>query len=133
MVKNKQQLRKTIKREELIKELSAFEQRLGSRISGVEQRLAARIDSQIDAAAYSFKEYVDSRWHHLDVKFSKRFDSLDNRFDTLGRKADGLERKVDGVDKKLGVSVAGLVELIERRSGEIGEIENRVTSLESKA
>ena len=70
MAKRVVQQRKTITREILVEELSALEQ---------------RSDRKMGSTAQLFKEYVDSRWDQLDIKFTNRFDKVDVRFDKLER------------------------------------------------
>ena len=111
MTKKKTTAPAYLTREILKEEISASEQRLNAKIDGVEQRLDTKIDSKIDSATLSFKEYVDGR---------------------LSQVEDRLQSSIDQLGKKIDTNTAGIVDLIERRVGEIMTIHTRVDDHEHR-
>ena len=92
---------------------------LKKELSASEKRLDTKIDSKIDIATQSFKEYVNVR---------------------LSQVEDRLQSSIDQLGKKIDTNTAGIVDLIERRVGEIitihtrvDEHEKRIGALEEKA
>src|SRR5205814_8038039 len=106
----------------LIKELRAFEQRMGTEIHGVEKRLnetfEKRLDERLASQTETLKDYVNAGFTQVNLRFEK----MDQRFDRL--------------EKKLDISVNGLVEMISRESGQLKETvkdhEHRLVVLEPK-
>ena len=100
--------RTTMQRDAVIlKELRAFEQ---------------RIDSRFDIQTESLKGYIDSRISQVNVKI----DGMQQSMGTMQQSIGTMQQSIVRLDKKLDVRVDGLVELIERRSGEIVRIEGRL-------
>jgi division protein CdvB (Snf7/Vps24/ESCRT-III family) len=94
-----------------INRLDAKIDRLDAKIDGVEKRLESKIDITFQLA----KDYTDSRFTQLDQKMDKML-------------------------KKLDVSVKGIVEMIERTTGnlpalkqQVDDHEQRIVKLEERA
>src|SRR5437773_185737 len=100
MVKNSAANGKGITHGVLIKELRAFEQRLGTEIHGVEKRLndtfEKRLDEKLAIQTETLKDYVNAGFTQVNLRFER-------------------------LEKKLDVSVEGLVEMISRESGQLKE------------
>ena len=133
----------------IVNELRAVEKRLATQIDGVEKRLDARMDSKLDIQTESLKGYIDSKISQVNLRFDivdRKFDIVDRKFANVDRKFTNIDKKFanidknfahmdvrfDALEKQLKVNTAGLVEMFERRSGEIINIEHRLTVLETK-
>ncbi len=103
MAKDTVTKQKALTREVLVKELRASEK---------------RIDTRFEIQTESLKDYIDSRVSQVETRLQNSINNLDT--------------KINSLDKKLDVKVEGLVELIERRSGEMVDVERRLTVLEAK-
>jgi len=87
--------------EMFLKELSAFEQRLGAKIGGVEQRLDARI-GELDRKIDGVEQRLDGKIVGLDKKIDGVEQRLDARIGGLDARIGGLDARISGLDKKIG-------------------------------
>jgi hypothetical protein len=152
MVKRTVALQKTLTREVLVKELRASERRIDTRFDVRTESLKEYIDSRISQVNHridKFEKKDDARVHVADERsdsvdgklsnIEKRFRDIDVRFDGMDGRFDGMDKRFDSIDvrfdklhHKLEISIHGLVELIERRSGEIVGVEGQLDNHEQR-
>ena len=152
-----------------LKELAAFEKRLDTKIEGVEKRLDAKFDSKIDpldgkmnSTEQRLNERIDgigakivmveltlnARSYAVEQRLESKIDSsresmkeyMDSRISQLDPKFAAIDARFDTLKDELQTSTKGIVDLIERRSGDVvridtslGNHEQRITALEGRA
>jgi peptidoglycan hydrolase CwlO-like protein len=135
-----------VTREILKEEISASEQRLGTKIAGldvkvdnVENRLDAkidnvekRLDAKIETTAQSLKDYTDSRFTLLDAKLG----DVGSKVNGLDAKLGDVNSKVNGLDAKLTKYFELMMQTFTEGNKGIHKIlsnhEERITVLEGK-
>lgn len=73
--------------------------------------MGGRLVTKMDDMTNNFKDYVDSRMNQVQ------------------RQVGGLKIDIRKIDQKIDVNTKGLVEMVERRIGEIDQLDNRVKIL----